>query len=526
MSCCCSTLKSSCRSRLLYKPVSTALDLKTKQVVEAREEERLFELADRIQSTGAHHCVVLDLDGSKFVGIVRLGELALRSSASNRILADLVSPVLPLTIAPTEPADEVVALFLNHRLKEGVIVGKDGEYIGLITALSVLEWCNEERKRTEFSRRIQARCLDLAAASGHVGIFSWNRRDGTFTCENEQMKEMIGYKSILGTHEPLLASDVFQESEDIVQRAVQDALLNGGVFSCDCLINRLDATDPRRMRIVGAVSPQVPASRIWAAATEISDRPVPEQYIAGRDLESAAAPKARLVDLLSHELRTPLTPVLLIAGAAAEDESIPVDVRRIFQVIEGLVAQEAQLIDQLLHFQALNRPNLGFTPKPTSLRAILEELVTEANPQFSNKGIVVTISSMPADLEINADRASLRVALRNILQNSLKYTGARGTVNITTALLPAAHALQITIADSGVGLTSRELERAFTPFVRGDLPEFSFSGLGLGLPVAQGIITLHGGELHAVSAGRGLGARFTVVLPLPSANVVQSVSTH
>jgi len=129
--------------------MSTSADLIASRVARGRAEERLSDIAARMESAGAHHCAVFEEDGGRFIGIVRLRDVASQGNASHRILADLVSAVQPLVIRADEPARTTVELFESHGLSEAVVVDRSGGFVGIATAESVLAWTVRELRRIQ-----------------------------------------------------------------------------------------------------------------------------------------------------------------------------------------------------------------------------------------------------------------------------------------------------------------------------------------------------------------------------------------
>jgi signal transduction histidine kinase len=120
--------------------METATHMVSERVVTARGTDRLADISGKLLAVRANHCVVLDEDCRRFVGIVRLGDIAHLSNPGNRILGDLVSSVLPVGVRDREPAKEIAALFERHDLTETVVFTQEGNYVGLITSESVLKW--------------------------------------------------------------------------------------------------------------------------------------------------------------------------------------------------------------------------------------------------------------------------------------------------------------------------------------------------------------------------------------------------
>ena len=116
---------------------------------------------------------------------------------------------------------------------------------------------------------------------------------------------------------------------------------------------------------------------------------------------------------------------------------------------------------------------------------------------------------------MNGDPARLQQVLWNLLRNAVKFTPASGRIDIRSRESTAQNAFILEISDTGLGFASDQAERLFLPLkqeARDGLHRFG--GLGLSLAIARAIVDLHGGRISAASAGPGLGATFTVELPL------------
>lgn len=124
----------------------TAADVMSKRVVLGTPEERLADVAARMLQRQAHHCVVLDGRRNYALGLVRFVEVACRTSAANRILADLVSEVKPLKIPAHQPARDVLDLLARSGCSEALVETADGAYAGLVTLESASLWLLEENR--------------------------------------------------------------------------------------------------------------------------------------------------------------------------------------------------------------------------------------------------------------------------------------------------------------------------------------------------------------------------------------------
>lgn len=141
----------------------TARDLLSSRAVVGAEEDHLPDIAARMRASQAERCVVLDPATGRFRGVIRLADVALRSAAGHRILADLVTATAPLAVREDEPAQIVCELIERHGLSEIVVIRADGTYLGLICAEEAFRWLLAE------NRSAQARLAGLHAVQTRLG---------------------------------------------------------------------------------------------------------------------------------------------------------------------------------------------------------------------------------------------------------------------------------------------------------------------------------------------------------------------
>jgi diguanylate cyclase len=117
------------------------------------------------------------------------------------------------------------------------------------------------------------------------------------------------------------------------------------------------------------------------------------------------------------------------------------------------------------------------------------------------------------------DHARLEQVVRNLLDNASQYTPDLGRIQLSLAIKGSA--VELTVSDSGIGITAQVLPTIFDPFAQ-DIPAIGFRsiGLGIGLTVVRALVEAHGGSVVARSAGVGQGSQFTVTLPLAQATPI------
>jgi signal transduction histidine kinase/ActR/RegA family two-component response regulator len=244
-----------------------------------------------------------------------------------------------------------------------------------------------------------------------------------------------------------------------------------------------------------------------------------EKAAQARDQALAASrAKDEFLAALSHELRTPLNPVLMLASDAAGNPDLPAAVREDFAKIAKHVNMEARLIDDLLDLTRVTRGKLALDLRVCDVHAILGDALVTVQPDVEIKNLVVEAGLGAGRSLVRADAVRLQQVFWNVLKNAVKFTPVNGRVSVKTEEADIAGKIVITITDTGIGMTEREIELAFDAFTQGEHGDrggsHRFGGLGLGLAITRKLIELHGGSIQAASDGRDRGSRFVLELPL------------
>jgi two-component system sensor histidine kinase SenX3 len=157
----------------------------------------------------------------------------------------------------------------------------------------------------------------------------------------------------------------------------------------------------------------------------------------------------------------------------------------------------------------------GAGPERSRMAVELEPIVLDALDVgvrlAHGTGVHVQLGPV-APAAVRGDGVALGRAVRNLVENAVKYTPAGGKVELTLTTAEG-HAL-LGVQDTGIGIAAEDTQRIFQPFVRLDAARArETGGAGLGLAIAQSIARAHGGDLVVTSAP-GAGSRFTIRLPL------------
>ena len=230
------------------------------------------------------------------------------------------------------------------------------------------------------------------------------------------------------------------------------------------------------------------------------------------EAQAASEAKDRFLASLSHELRTPLTPVLAVVSALAEDERVPLDLRRPLDVIRRNVELEARLIDDLLDLTRIVRGKLELHPEVTDARKVIEHTIEICCGGEPDGRLHVVTDLAAEDHRLWADPSRLTQVMWNLLNNAVKFTPPEGTLTVRSR--NEGDRLILQVFDTGIGIDPQVLPHIFDAFEQGRARSpRGAGGLGLGLAISKAIVELHGGRLTAESRGRGQGATFTVSLP-------------
>lgn len=228
-------------------------------------------------------------------------------------------------------------------------------------------------------------------------------------------------------------------------------------------------------------------------------------------LSEADAARIRLLANLAHELRTPLATLEgFIDGM--EDGILPVDPLS-WSTMRDQVDRLRRLSVDLRETAAAEEHTLAMVYERIDARAVSSAVVFAASPHYRTKGVELRATESGDPCWISGDKVRLQQVLANLLDNALRHTDAGGLVTLITERTGRDVIIQVT--DDGDGIPSEHLTKVFERFHRVDPSRGSVdgSGSGLGLTIARAIVLEHGGEMTASSAGKGLGATFTVAIP-------------
>lgn len=227
-------------------------------------------------------------------------------------------------------------------------------------------------------------------------------------------------------------------------------------------------------------------------------------------LDEAVKHEKRFAANAAHELLTPLASLRTAAEVALRRDRTAEEYRR---VLAGAVEEATRLSDVVDGLLALARAEKRPSQEgATDLAQRASEVTVAMAERARSKEIDLSIAG-DGHVWAGIGDVAARTALANLLDNALKYTPAKGRVQVRVVARGADAVVQVT--DTGIGLSSSDASRVFDRFFRASTADVhAQTGSGLGLSVVQSLALAHGGAVHVESTGPGHGSTFTLSVPL------------
>ena len=232
--------------------------------------------------------------------------------------------------------------------------------------------------------------------------------------------------------------------------------------------------------------------------------------------------KSNFLSVVSHELRTPLHAIKGFVNIILMGKTGPVsEIQRDFlETVQEQTNNLQRLIDDLLEFSRLESGRVTLRLQPVDIPVVIEAVVEKLS-LAAHSAHVTIINRTPEDLPtILADPWRLEQVVTNLVDNAIKFTPAQGQVTIDAVDL--GDYIQVSVADTGIGVPAEQRERIFDRFYQVDGgANRQYKGTGLGLTICRHIVEHHRGRIWVESAPDGPGAvfRFTIYKGLEDSDI-------
>ena len=234
-----------------------------------------------------------------------------------------------------------------------------------------------------------------------------------------------------------------------------------------------------------------------------------EQY--NKMLEGLLDQKDQFIKQLGHDLKNPLVPLVNLLPIIAEKEKDPT-VKEHLKMIVRNAEYMRDLVIKTLQLARLRSPATEFQFERLNLAEVVKQVVVNQEYFLQQHDIQVKIE-IPSALMVKADRLQLIELFNNLITNAVKYTPKDQKESfITLQAQPEGSMANISVTDSGIGMTQEQLSRIFTEFFKVDSSRPELDSSGLGLSICQRIVEKHGGQMRVHSEGLGKGTTFFFTL--------------
>jgi two-component system sensor histidine kinase KdpD len=215
--------------------------------------------------------------------------------------------------------------------------------------------------------------------------------------------------------------------------------------------------------------------------------------------------RATVLDALAHEFKTPLTAMKAASGDLLSGDTLTPRSRELAQIIDEESDRLSSLVSDAVQMLRIDAGDFVVRPARHSVEAVVSEVLKRFSHHLDGHTVV---EHVPAGLRVDADRDLLSLALRQLVDNAIKYSPDASTIEVSAH---ANGAVEIAVRNSGSSISEREQARVFERYFRG-ADARRLPGTGMGLAIVRQIARAHAGSVH-VASSPAAGTTFTLVLP-------------
>lgn len=226
------------------------------------------------------------------------------------------------------------------------------------------------------------------------------------------------------------------------------------------------------------------------------------------ELGSIETLKTDFISNVSHEMKTPIAVIKNYAELLQSDAITETQRKEYATIIEETAGKLSTLISNILRLNKLEHQRIAAQVEPYDLTRQLYDCILQYEDQLDKKELELDVA-LDERTTVYADESMMELVWNNLLSNAIKFTEPGGLITIQQQILD--NQVQITIADTGCGMSEAQLKHIFDKFYQGDTSH-SGEGNGLGLALVKRVLELIGGDI-LVESTEGVGSRFIVTVP-------------
>lgn len=230
--------------------------------------------------------------------------------------------------------------------------------------------------------------------------------------------------------------------------------------------------------------------------------------------------KDKFITITNHELRTPLAVLkgyFELIDISIEEKND--DVKEYLEIVSSTLFEMIDLVERMHNLSYAENTFIG-ERNNFNINEVMHTVVNEMKILFQKRGIKFDASTNNKDIIVYADKYAIHRAIRELLQNALKFTEKGGEVHLKVKKEIANQKVYISVEDNGIGIPSDKIDFVFEPFYEvqdvmhhsTSQTEFMGGGIGVGLSLVREVLQTSNGEID-VKSEEGMGSTFTIILP-------------
>lgn len=379
-----------------------------------------------------------------------------------------------------------------------------------------------ERKQAEQQLWKLSNLLADGQKIAHLGSFEYIAATRQTVWSEEEFR-IYGYDPDQPSpdYDSMLAKSIHPEDSELLNRTFVTAMENGINYELEHRIVRPDGTV---LWVYDHAYPYFDQTgqliRYVGVTLDITDRKKASQELIETNtaLERALRTKDEFMAAMSHELRTPLTGIMGMTEILQNTALDSLTQKQIgyLTAIQKSSDRLLGLINNLLEFTQLQSSTVALNIFPCTLVGVCQTALQKITPASNSKQQQMRFNFTPSEIILHTDEKQLFKVLILLLDNANKFTPRNGEIGIEVMGRPDDKLVDITVWDTGIGISDKDLPRLFTPFTQLDASlAREYDGTGLGLALVKSITNLLNGSV-SVQSTLGKGSRFTVTLPWKS----------
>jgi PAS domain S-box-containing protein len=412
----------------------------------------------------------------------------------------------------TSPPFEHVHVFTKRIRKDGSLVDVEALGVPVIIGdrhLGFIGLYNDisELKQIEKELRRQKEYFEAMFVNTPVAVTTLDE-DGKIVSWNQAAEKLFGYSQEEAVDQVL--DDLIAKNDTIYEEAVRYTQQTLNMQRVHAITNRT-RRDGTFVEVELMSVPVIFSGEIIGYIALYYD--IGELQEARRAAEAANKAKSDFLARMSHELRTPLNAIIGFTRLVKRKGADALPGRQVENLEKVLVSADhlLALINDILDLSKIEAGAMEVKPTSFKVESLIDLCLATTQPLVKSENVTLNKKVDDGLPDIISDENKVKQILLNLLSNAAKFT-TKGSITLEASLNDGM--MNLSVTDTGIGISDEALERIFEEFQQADMTTTrEYGGTGLGLSISQRLAHLLGGELVANSIERK-GSTFTLILPL------------